>query len=622
VPVAYHFKQRISSPFDFQHLTHANRHNIAALEQGPDSTLAAGRSERASTLSDAAHCRDLSADYFRLSDGASNPGSDYTSPISTPPIPYEGRQGDATFRPGLRLTRSVESFSQPGGAPRLHRHSQSTAAPRAASHAHLAPIDDIAEEDSGRQQQFAPAPAYTKRQSGIWDTFVLPTSTEGQLDRIEEDFPQVGHALTTPDDSAINTPMLPFSPSLEDVAEEPDRFVSPRPAPLPPRNRAPTSPMSPCFESFSFSNLRPAVTQTRKRGNSHTSPKSSLRRDPVPRPSSQMSDTLGSPNGKRRSLVANPSAQHPASKWSTIEDSWEDDVDYIYENALEADCDFDWDYPSDHEPCEEQHHALERAINEANPRNSHSKPTFALQFPSGNFRSSVLIPSAGSVPDLVATSARSTSTAGLSLQTPFGETEGFLLSPSLLLPHSYKDAPETTYEDILKEYDGSDCHFPIIDANQSANSSARSSRVRFSRRSSYDSSLVSSAQSSGLWNSPMRKSASSSGSLPELVYSRQTRREFSMVVDELSEQIASLEGLDHDLEDDNATPLMPSRDSGSYISQMPSKHQHALSDGAAQLLSSVSTSEDQTRKTRPRAATSQPRLSLFPSPPKRTPSVI
>lgn len=391
--------------------------------------------------------------------------------------------------------------------------------------------------------------------------------------------------------------------------------------------------MSPCFESFSFSNPRPAVVQTRKRGNSHTSPKSSLRRDPVPRPSSQMSDTLGSPNGKRRSLVANSSAQHPASKWSTIEDSWEDDVDYIYENALEADCDLDWDYPYDHEPCEEQHHALERAINEAKPRNSHGKPTFALQFPSGKFRSSVIIPSAGSVPDLTATSARSPSTAGLSLQTPFGESEGFLLSPSLLLPNSYKDAPETSYEDILKEYDGSDCHFPIMDASQSATSSARSSRVRFSRRSSYDSSLMSSAQSSSLWNSPMRKSASSSGSLPELVYSRQTRREFSIVVDELSEQIASLEGLEHDLEDDSTTPPGPSRApepehegfQTSYISQMPPRHHHALSDGAAQLLSSVSTSDDQP-KTRARAATgtraSQPRLSLFPSPPKRMPSVI
>jgi hypothetical protein len=546
-------------------------------------------------------------------------------------------------RPGLRLTRSVESFSQPGGAPRFHRHSQSTAAlTRAASHAPLAPIDDILEEDVGRQAQSAPAPApaYTRRQSGIWDTFVLPASTEGQLDRIEEDYPQVGHALTTPDDSAMNTPMLPFSPSLEDVAEEPDRFVSPRPAPLPPRNRAATSPLSPSFDSFSFSNPRSAVTQTRKRGNSHTSPKSSLRRDPVPRPSSQMSDTLGSPNGKRRSLVAHPSAQHRASnKWSTIEDSWEDDVDYIYDNALEADCELDWDYPSDPEPCEKQHHALERAINEAKPTKSQGKPTFALQFPSGKFQSSLRIPSAGSVPDLVATSARSTSTAGLSLQTPFSETEGFLMSPSLLLPQSYKDAPETSYEDILDEYDGSDCHYPIMDANQSANSSARSSRVRFSRRSSYDSSMVSSIQSSGLCNSPTRRSAGSSGSLPELVYSRQTRREFSIVVDELSEQIASL---NCDLDDDDATPPGPSRasesdhessymyrqyrDSGSYVSQAPSKHQHAFSDGAAQLLSSISTTQNQPPKTRARAATgtraSQPRLSLFPSPPKPTPSAI
>jgi hypothetical protein len=126
---------------------------------------------------------------------------------------------------------------------------------------------------------------------------------------------------------------------------------------------------------------------------------------------------------------------------------------------------------------------------------------------------------------------------------------------------------------------------------------------------------------------------------PELVYSRQTRREFSIVVDELSEQIASL---NCDLDDDDATPPGPSRasesdhessymyrqyrDSGSYVSQAPSKHQHAFSDGAAQLLSSISTTQNQPPKTRARAATgtraSQPRLSLFPSPPKPTPSAI
>lgn len=137
----------------------------------------------------------------------------------------------------------------------------------------------------------------------------------------------------------------------------------------------------------------------------------------------------------------------------------------------------------------------------------------------------------------------------------------------------------------------------------------------------------------------MRRSASSSGSLPELIYSRQTRREFGIVVDELSEQIASLESLDHELEDDDVTPPGPSRasesdqetfrkqhsirDSTDFTTQLLSRHHHARSDGAAQMLASVSNAEVKPSKTRTRAATGTrasqpPQLSLFPTPPKRT----
>lgn len=534
----------------------------------------------------------------------------------------------------------MESFSQPGVNHRAHRHSSSVIAPpRTSSLIPTAPIHNIPEEGTSRFGSGISPPARSKRQSGVWDAFTLSAATPAdQLPGIDEDSTFVGNAVTTPDDSAIQALTPPFSPSLEDVAEEPERFVSPRPAPQPPRIRTPTSPKSPFLGSFSFDTQRSSGVRTRQRGNSRASPKSSNLRNLTPRPSSQTSETLGSPSLSRESPIPSSTVtRRKSNTWRAIEESWEDDVDYIYEHALEADCDNDWDCVSEDEGFADPHHALARAINQERPAvpqarqslHSHigSKPAFRLQLP---FPPSHLAPSNDSVPDLGTTSVTSTSTTGTSLQTPFHESEGFILSPSLLLPQAYKEADETSYEDILKEYVGSDCHFPIIDLDDSATSSARSSRVRFSRRSSYDSSLMSSAQSSGLWSSPVRRSASSAGSLPELVHSRRTRQNFSVVVDDLSEQVASLDTYNSENEEDNdITPPGPSHlsaersfftaaqdssDSQSYQRNKLS-HKSTLSDGTAQLPASAGTVKSRNRAATTSQTKAEKVLHLFPTPP-------
>jgi hypothetical protein len=362
-----------------------------------------------------------------------------------------------------------------------------------------------------------------------------------------------------------------------------------------------------------------------------------------------MSDTLGSTNLTRRISVRRPAHRRQSNTWRAIEESWEEDVDYIYDNALEADCEFEWDRASDDGAGHSQRLDITRGHH--------------------------------SVPGLVPTSAISTSTLSTGLPTPsdsfrasrFGIDVGYAISPSLLVPQGFKDAHEVTYEDLLDEYAGSDRHFPMLDARQSMTSSTRSSHVRLSRRSSYDSSLMSSAQS---WSSPIRRSASSAGSVPDLVPSRCSRKDLasSMVVDQLSGKIFSL-GQD---EDDDITPpgrtlegrtffasddetpqveerlsvqtelrasldlarrgsqrtnhstveedLKTSLDLARQGSQRSTRRQHkqALSEGATKLLSAPPTKKDQSAKLRNRAATTtQPRspmLSLFPAPPRNTPA--
>ncbi|KAF2999240.1 hypothetical protein E8E13_002479 [Curvularia kusanoi] len=647
--IHHDLKNRISSPFDFQHLTHTDRHQAAALEQTPRAALVTGWAERAAQLSTSGSQggyspRNISTENFMPSEPRSASTSYYNSPPQSPHQENwqqsELRTGSSPSRPGLRLTRSVESFSQPGANLRAHRHSSTlTAPPRTSSLVQAISIPNIPEEGSLHRPSIISPGGRSKRQSGIWDTFPLPVGTSDQLAGIDEHIASVGSALTTPDDSAIQAMSPPFSPSLADVAEEPERFVSPRPAPQPPRLRSPTSPKSPFLESFSFNSQRSSGPRNRARGNSRASPKSSNLRNSVIRPDSQTSETLGSPSFTRESPIQRSTAtRRKSNTWRAIEESWEEDVDYIYEHALEAECDNDWDCVSEDEGFANPHHALARAIYEGRPSAAEpsqasqnptiGKPAFQLQLP---FSSRTPLNN-DSLPDLSSTA--SASTTGTGLQTPFHESEGFILSPSLLLPQDYKEAAEPSYEDILKEYDGSDCRFPITDLDESGANSTRSSRARFSRRSSYDSSLMSSALSSGLWSSPVRRSASSAGSVPELVHSRRARRNFSLVVDELSEQVADLEtfGSDAEEEDDDATPPGPARPSAerSFFTPLSdnqsyqrNKHSHkqALSDGAAQLLASVANTKPRARAATTSRTDEEGYLHLFPTPPSFSPPI-
>lgn len=642
----HELKNRISSPFDFQHLTHTDRHQVAALEQALGSEKGAAWAQRASRAQGADSPRRMSTENLMATEPFWN---NVVTPRSPPQSPLQQNWQRPEFEnsslvagPELRLTRSVESFSQPGSNLRAHRHSSSVIAPpRTSSLMPTSVIHNIPEEVPAARASITSSVTRSKRQSGIWDTFTLPAAPQADhLQGINEDPDStfVGNALTTPDDSAIQALTPPFSPSLEDVAEEPERFVSPRPAPQPPRLKTPTSPKAFFTDSFSFNNQRSSGMRTRPRGNSRASPKSSNLNAAFIRPTSQVSETLASPSSTRESPVPKPSIlRRKSNTWRAIEESWEEDVDYIYEHALEAECDNDWDCVSEDEDYVDPHRALTRAIYDERPLvqqtsqpgrfSASNKPTFQLQMP---FPPSRLPPSNDSVPDLGTTSTTSAST----LQTPFHETEGFALSPSLLLPQDYKEAAEASYEDILKEYDGSGCHYPIIDLDESATSSTRSSRVRFSRRSSYDSSLVSSAQSSGLWSSPVRRSASSAGSVPELVHSRRTRQNFSLIVDELSEQVASMHAFGSDGEqDDDITPPGPSRHSAerSFFTDLSdnksyqrNKHSHkqALSDGAAQLLASAVDAKPRARAATTSYMNEEECLRLFPTPPSFSPPIV
>ncbi|KAL1608419.1 hypothetical protein SLS60_003361 [Paraconiothyrium brasiliense] len=655
---AQNLKNRISSPFDFQHLTHTNRHHFAALEEATENELADGfRAVRASQVPrrnlNGIKAQDLHSSNCSEEDLVGPERRSISAMELRPPpdfIDHVVETPDNSMRPSLRQSRSVESFSRPGVNARSHRHTQSAnAPPRGSSRLPVAGHDDV--QDT--------APARTHRQSGVWDNLapLSPTRMGALLSSMAEEPDYVGHALTTPDDSAIHPFTPPFSPGLEDVAEEPERFVSPRPAPLPPAKspKSPRSPRSPSRGSFSLSQRSP-VAKSHARRDSHVLPKQ-INTQNIMRSTTQMSETLASPGLSRKySIRKPPSARRKSNTWRVIEESWEDDIDYIYDNALEAECELDWDGNNDDVDQSPEQQPRRQSTTVPSSSSAVSSPMMEEEPPlspglfAGNFRASLLVPNMNNVPELEPRSAISSSTTSVQTpsdyfnpQGPFGEAGRFSFTPSL----KEQIPREDMYDNLLADYEGSDKHFPLLEPIRSVASSTRSSHVRASKCSSYDSSMVSSGHGSGSWTAGIRRSASSTGSLPELVHSsRVPRQDLSTVVDKLAEDMDSFTTQDEiDLEDDEATPpghtpqertffasddeqetanfaqttlnaemktsLELARQGSTASSSRSRAHKYASSEGAAKLLSPSS-------NTRSRAGSvpQKARLSLFPAPPK------
>ncbi|KAL5396988.1 hypothetical protein PMIN02_002661 [Paraphaeosphaeria minitans] len=657
----------ISSPFDFQHLTHTNRHHVVALEEATENELAAGfRAVRVSQpprhdlngiKTQDVHFSNCSEEDLTGTERRSisamelRPPPDFIDHVIESQEPAASQE--SSIQPPLRQTRSVESFSRPGVNAHTHRHTQSANPP---------PRGSSRIPAASHNAQYS-ATMRTNRQSGVWDNVapLSPTRMGELLSSMVKEPDYVGHALTTPDDSAIHPFTPPFSPALEDVAEEPERFVSPRPAPLPP-NKSPTSPRSPSHGSFSFSQRSP-VAKTHARRDSHVLP-NQLNIQTIMQPVAQTSEAHGYPGLSRKSSIRKPSnARRKSNTWKVIEESWEDDIDYIYDNALEAECELDWDgskQDRDRAPGQQAHR--QATVIPSYP-SAVSSPMFEDEPPltpglfAGNFRASLLVPNMNNVPELEPRSAVSSSTT--SVQTPsdyfnpqglFGEAGRFSFTPSVLGSAECKDQipREDIYDNLLADYEGSDKHFPLLEPTRSVASSTRSSNIRTSK-SSYDSSVMSNGLASGSWTAAIRRSAGSAGSLPELVHSRVPRQDLSPVVDKLFEDIGSFALQDENDEDDEATPPGRSPQQQTFFasgdeyepanfaqttlnaemknslelarqgstgssSRSRTHHKYTSSDGAAKLLASNSTARTRAG-TVPQKSRGQ-YLSLFPSPPK------
>jgi hypothetical protein len=345
-------KRAISAPFDFKHVTHTYQEQVRGLERASRNELISEFSAiRAGQRADP-QLRGIKAESI-LTQGSPSP-SDSTEPkpeaerkcealgpstIVMPPVaplcsqPQPSPKGSNTAS-DVRSSRVVENFSRP-----VSRMSISPISPpkRISSLNACKPLVGISEDALGSNGNAA-GPAINSRSSSR--PAINPASffnVPGQ----DTDVIAVGHAISTADDSARHLkasplPMLPIE--LDDVPEDEEGFFhcESRVSSMGSGNRSLPLRHVPSFSHDAVQNelLTADASNVQRRTTSLDEGHTILSFEDCP------SNWPESPNhqlcrdAKRFSIGLKPMC---------VTQHWEDDVDYCYEHAAEAESDFDWD---------------------------------------------------------------------------------------------------------------------------------------------------------------------------------------------------------------------------------------------------------------------------------------
>lgn len=568
-------KQTISEPYNFQHLTHAHAKQLPELGKASQNEIVtefsairasqAPRRELRGIKAENLHFRNFSSE--TLQQDISN--SCFIAPTTPPPSLSPTRSTELLRRNapsplpssnGPRQARSVENFSLPG--PKSPRSPQSPIVPppRTSSRAAMtiaftspsACLESPTSPVFGRALIGSPNFSSDRHESAVF------LSSNGA----STDQTGLPHAVTTPDDSALHLLPLPFGTTgteLADVPEEDESYFRKR-------SSKQSSRASTAGAALRHSQSFPSNKSCRDGPISHQSMQE-IFEVPVQdrRPTSNASNTLGTP------FVLEPAANRSSSFVSSrrlsrnlkgIEGDWEDDIDYCYEHEAEADCDFDWDRKSreygDEKGFPERSDDIQYRAEAFSSRNGHILQEKSV---AGRTRNNFYSEDLGrisvssidfTIPDLEPASALSTSTSGLDALTPSLSlvsprasqvhvraskgSDGFIHSPSLLVPSDYETQmlEEAMYQEMLADGASGDHHYSFYNRIGEAPDSRTDSPL--SKCNSQESMAVSRSASA----MHTHRSTDSSGSLPELIHSKNSREKFERVADQLAEHIAAL----------------------------------------------------------------------------------
>ncbi|KAI0541467.1 hypothetical protein GGR58DRAFT_429866 [Xylaria digitata] len=414
-------KIQISGPYDFQHVSHSSRENPHNLDTLPDIPRARPR-----TTTDASN----------TSGGLSSQALD--KPLPSPPSSQQDSES-------LSSRNSIQ-FSPPRSARFIPGEAQTSPVPPPRTSSRISVRHDRADssfittvEKSTTNSSHQRAGSFILPLGDGPRSAPLPQGPNGYSEQyIASGDEKSPYPLSTTDDTAW--PLTSSMSSLPEVPEEEEYHL--------------TNIKSRASVVSNITSLRGSVSVPHLRRVSLS--------QATQRPPSNASDTLG-----RFDLLAAQRALHEydedeMSEDDLMRDNWEDDIDYCYDHAAEADCDFAWERLSCDVDFERENYFQDDPIagrvaepgfgsfrpipasllsvdvpglsptsyaSGATPHGA-TTPTSSMTHRTSNFS----LPRIDSSTQLKRDHDRSHSSA-----SSFQEGQGFCLSPSLLIPNDYHE---------------------------------------------------------------------------------------------------------------------------------------------------------------------------------------
>ncbi|KAI1331173.1 hypothetical protein F5Y16DRAFT_294540 [Xylariaceae sp. FL0255] len=416
-------KPQISGPYNFQHVSHTGKQNLPNLDEvnrrqtiydGPPSR------QRRDTLVETETGVDQSA--------PSSLQQSLDKPLPTPPTPTEELQRTLS-RDGLQM--SPRHYSKPqadGGFQSPIPPPPRTSSRISVRHDRHDSIDERPNTSSSLHKVNSLTSALSDVPKIASAAHLMPGQLDEQLDISQE-------LITPMEDSAWplnNTSMS----SLAEVPEEDEYFVHSR---------------------NSFANkrtsLRASVSVPYLRQVSLSQAKG--------RSPSNASETLGRMDLFAIQRALRESSDSEYSDNDEVVDNWEDDIDYCYDHAAEADCDFAWERPSLDEGEREESNAQDSRITHFRFESTDSfeflspglmmandapglslasyESTATTPHEAATSTSAPLVTSNFSLPRIDSSTKLKRDHASQSSISSYTESQGFSLSPSLLIPNDYHE---------------------------------------------------------------------------------------------------------------------------------------------------------------------------------------
>ncbi|MCJ1400131.1 hypothetical protein MMC11_003335 [Xylographa trunciseda] len=574
-------KHSISGPYNFQHLTHTGAHQAKALQSANERDLVTEFSAIRASQAPRPELKGIKADSLeerKRSTWIDSPRtvSDALSMASTSPTGSrhqwsEPSRINGTRNKNIRYSKSTDSFTR--AASRSFNSPTPPLSPPPRRSSRMAMTLPTTHPLPAQESPKFPAFSQATSSSTYPDSYASPKMNKATDDGgIFSDLTAIAQAVTTPDDTAYvlgNGQRGSPTTHLADVPEE-DEITS--------RHRISVSSRPPTASSIRHAKSFPSAEFSSIRSSSNLPRiQSDLQMSTHGNWSATSDPTLPVFDEQPQDIPIRPRMSQRISTGSKgLDTSWEDDIDFCYEHAAEADSTFDWQNVSREEfnPVSDKSHndgagktlnfcdisdlplsppseltdetetpqALsERPSSYFSTFHSLSRPvTLMSEATSG---SSSALSSAVSMPGVATPTEPAFVSQTVTVPRTSSGTMMFPLSPSLLIPTEY--ISRITHEEIfhqkLSDRDSSKAPHSMYNtksfdtqATHQYSPSTTASSLR--KCSSQDSSLLGGPPADG----SLHYTSSSVGSLPELVHSRSLHEKGMFAPESLADHITLL----------------------------------------------------------------------------------